>query len=227
MNHIMMIEDNGELGQLICDFLKRENIRVSWFTTGEKGLKALEEENFDLVLLDIMLPGLDGFQICNRIRKEKDIPILMMSARNDDRSKLLGYEIGADDYIEKPFSIQVLVAKLRALMRRSYEIKTKETTLSSDGITLDIGQRKVFLRKKEVDVRGKSFDVLYYLMKHKGEVVEKNKLFNEIWGADCFSEPGTLNVHIRWLREALEEDPGNPKLIRTVWKVGYQFGDKA
>ena len=128
MNHIMMIEDNGELGQLICDFLKRENIRVSWFTTGEKGLKALEEENFDLVLLDIMLPGLDGFQICNRIRKEKDIPILMMSARNDDRSKLLGYEIGADDYIEKPFSIQVLVAKLRALMRRSYEIKTKETT---------------------------------------------------------------------------------------------------
>lgn len=227
MNHIMMIEDNGELGQLICDFLKRENIGVSWFTTGEKGLKALEEENFDLVLLDIMLPGLDGFQICNRIRKEKDIPILMMSARNDDRSKLLGYEIGADDYIEKPFSIQVLVAKLRALMRRSYEIKTKETTLSSDGITLDIGQRKVFLRGEEVDVRGKSFDVLYYLMKHKGEVVEKNKLFNEIWGADCFSEPGTLNVHIRWLREALEEDPGNPKLIRTVWKVGYQFGDKA
>ncbi len=225
MNHIIMIEDNEELGQLISDFLKRENIKVTWYKSAEEGLTAMEREQFDLILLDIMLPGLDGFEACSVIRQKQDVPILMMSAKTDDRSKLLGYETGADDYIEKPFSIPVLVAKIRALMRRSYEITRKEKIFSSCGIMLDLTARTVTLNGKEVEIRGKAFDILYFLMKHKNEVVDKDKLFNEIWGNDCFSEPNTLNVHIRWLREKLEENPREPKLIKTVWRVGYKFGD--
>ncbi len=223
MNHIIMIEDNEELGQLICDFLNRENLKVTWCKSAEEGLSSMERVSFDLVLLDIMLPGMDGFKACSFIRDRKDVPILMMSAKTDDDSKLLGYEIGADDYIDKPFSIPVLVAKIRALMRRSYEITGKETVISAAGVTLDLVGRRVTLNGKEVEIRGKSFDVLHYLMKHKNEVVDKDKLFDEIWGSDCFSEPGTLNVHIRWLREKLEDNPKEPKHIKTVWRIGYRF----
>ena len=177
-----------------------------------------------LVLLDIMLPGMDGFETGSRIRSKANTPILMMSAKNDDKSKLLGYEIGADDYIEKPFSIPVLVAKIKALMRRSYEAKENRQILSECGITLDYAARTVMQNGQKIDIKGKEFDVLYYLMKHVGEVVDKNVLFNEIWGSDCYSEPATLNVHIRWLREKLEKDPKKPELIQTVWKIGYKFG---
>ena len=224
MTDIRMIEDNQELGTLIRDFLSREGFFVVWKRSAEEGLKFLEKEQCKLVLLDIMLPGMDGFETGSRIRSKANTPILMMSAKNDDKSKLLGYEIGADDYIEKPFSIPVLVAKIKALMRRSYEVKEDRQILSECGITLDYAARTVMQNGQKIDIKGKEFDVLYYLMKHVGEVVDKNALFNEIWGLDCYSEPATLNVHIRWLREKLEKDPKKPELIQTVWKIGYKFG---
>ncbi|MBQ4522057.1 MAG: response regulator transcription factor [Lachnospiraceae bacterium] len=224
MTDILMIEDNQELGTLIRDFLKTEGFCVEWNQSAQEGLRFLEKEGCKLVLLDIMLPGMDGYETCSLIRSKANTPVLMMSAKNDDRSKLLGYEIGADDYIEKPFSIPVLVAKIKALMRRSYEPKEERKLLSECGITLDYAARTVTQDGRKIDIKGKEFDVLYYLMKHAGEVVDKNVLFNEIWGSDCYSEPATLNVHIRWLREKLEKDPKNPELIQTVWKVGYKFG---
>lgn len=225
MTDILMIEDNQELGTLISDFLKREGFDVAWKNSAEKGLKFLEKEACKLVLLDIMLPGMDGYETCSFIRTKGNVPILMMSARVDDKSKLLGYETGADDYIEKPFSIPVLVAKIKALIRRSYEPCEDKQILSAYGITLDYAARTVMQNGRKIAINGKEFDVLYYLMKHIGEVVDKDTLFNEIWGFDCYSGPATLNVHIRWLREKLEEDPKNPKLIQTVWKIGYKFGE--
>lgn len=224
MIDILIIEDNQELGTLISDFLKREEFLIRWCETAEQGLNFLRQSRCKLVLLDVMLPGLDGFETCNQIRAKANVPILLMSAKTDDKSKLLGYEVGADDYIEKPFAIPVLVAKMKALMRRSYELHEDRQILSECGITLDYKARTVTQNGKEIAVKGKEFDVLYYLMKHTGEVVDKDTLFDEIWGSDCFSEPATLNVHIRWLREKLEKDPKKPELIQTVWKVGYKFG---
>ena len=224
MIDILIIEDNQELGILISDFLKREEFLIQWCETAEQGLDFLEQRSCKLVLLDVMLPGMDGFETCNQIREKANVPILLMSAKTDDKNKLLGYEVGADDYIEKPFAIPVLVAKMKALMRRSYELHEDRQILSECGITLDYKARTVTQNGKEIAVKGKEFDVLYYLMKHTGEVVDKDTLFDEIWGSDCFSEPSTLNVHIRWLREKLERDPKKPELIQTVWKVGYKFG---
>lgn len=225
MTDILMIEDNQELGTLVCDFLKQEGFLVAWHLSAEAGVEFLEKESCKLVLLDIMLPHMDGYETCSFIRSKGNIPVLLMSAKADDKSKLLGYEIGADDYIEKPFSIPVLVAKIKALIRRSYAPHEERKILSACGITLDYAARTVKKDGAVIPIKGKEFDVLYYLMQHPGEVVDKDKLFIEIWGMDCYSEPATLNVHIRWLREKLEEDPKKPKLIQTVWKIGYKFGE--
>ena len=224
MKDILIIEDNEELGKLVSDFLKREELSTVLCSDAEKGLEMLEREQFRLVLLDVMLPGKNGFETCRIIRRDSSMPVLMMSARTDDGSKITGYDTGADDYIEKPFSIPVLTAKIKSLLRRT--VQPEQNTLSSHGITLNLSSRKVLIGGEDAGITGKSFDVLHALMKHEGEIMNKNRLFDEIWGSDCFSEPSTLNVHIRWLREKLEEDPKNPVLIRTVWRVGYIFGDE-
>lgn len=224
MKDILIIEDNEELGKLVSDFLKREELSTVLCSDAEKGLEMLGREQFRLVLLDVMLPGKNGFETCRIIRRDSSMPVLMMSARTDDGSKITGYDTGADDYIEKPFSIPVLTAKIKSLLRRT--VQPEQNTLSSHGITLNLSSRKVLIGGEDAGITGKSFDVLHALMKHEGEIMNKDRLFDEIWGSDCFSEPSTLNVHIRWLREKLEEDPKNPVLIRTVWRVGYIFGDE-
>lgn len=224
MTDILLIEDNQELGRLICDFLIREGFSINWKQSAEEGLLLLKEDTFKMILLDVMLPGMDGYQALAKLRKKTGIPVLMMSARTDDNSKILGLEIGADDYLDKPFSIPVLSSKIKALMRRTYEIKEEKEILSACGITVDLSARCVFKDEAKIDIKGKEFDILVYLMKRQGTVVDKDVLFNAIWGADCLSEQTTLNVYIRWLREKLEEDPKNPQLIRTVWRVGYEFG---
>ena len=224
MTDIFVVEDNEELGTLICDFLKREGYIVKWERTAEDGLKVLREESCKLLLLDVMLPGMDGYKMLQELRKSRNIPVLMMSARTDDQSKIIGLEVGADDYIDKPFSIQVLASKIKAMMRRSYAFSEDRELLSYQNITVNLPARKVYKEGREVDISGKEFDLLVYLMNHPEQVIRKEELFDEVWGRDCFSECSTLNVHIRWLREKLEEDPKNPHLIRTVWGVGYQFG---
>lgn len=227
MKDILIIEDNEELGILISDFLKRENLTTTLCPDAESGLKVLASGQYRLILLDVMLPGMNGFETCAHIRKTTNIPVLMMSARTDDESKISGYDTGADDYIDKPFSIPVLTAKIKSLLRRNDISASRDTaSVSACGITLNTSTRKVTHNGQEIPVTGKSFDVLSYLMQHQGEVISKDILFNEIWGSDCFSEPSTLNVHIRWLREKLEKNPKQPEIIRTVWKIGYIFGEE-
>lgn len=224
MTDILIIEDDPEMGQLVRDFLKKEGFSVQLCTAAEEALVLLESEKYSLMLLDVMLPGMSGYETCAEIRRSQDIPILMMSAQTDEDSKLLGYDTGADDYIDKPFSVKVLTAKVRALMKRKAP-EAAGRVLSGGGISLDTASHRVTSGSGELRLNAKEFELLQYLMEHMGEAVSKEELFNAVWGADCFTEPSTVSVHIRWLREKIEQDPNSPKLIQTVWKVGYRFGD--
>ena len=221
---ILLIEDNEELGQLIFDFVRNSEYTISWVQSAEEALQEIEKNNYRLLLLDVMLPGQDGFSALACIRKNYNMPVLMMSARTDDESKILGMETGADDYIEKPFSIPVLLSKIRALLRRSYPNQESNIMIYKN-IKVDIGARTVMKSGQSVDVSGKEFDILVCLMKKPGQVVDKNELFDEVWGYYSDTEMSSLNVYIRWLREKIEDDPKEPIFIKTVWGKGYKFGE--
>ena len=221
---ILIIEDNEELGQLIYDFIINSDYSADWVKSAEDALQCLEKENYRLLLLDVMLPGQDGFAALNNIRKNHNMPVLMMSARTDDDSKILGMETGADDYIEKPFSIPVLLSKIKALLRRAYP-DSENSILTYKNIRVDVKARSVSKDGNSVDVTGKEFDILVYLMQHMGSVVDKNELFDAVWGYYSETEMSSLNVYIRWLREKIEKDPKEPEYIKTVWRVGYKFGE--
>ncbi len=225
MTDILIVEDDSEMGGLVKEFMIKEGFSVRLCTAAEEALELLMAEKVGLVLLDVMLPKMNGFETCAVIREKQDIPILMMSAMNDEDSKLLGYETGADDYIDKPFSVRVLTAKVKALLKRNTSPE-QDGLLSGCGIVLDPVSRLVTKDGAELKLNAKEFDLLQYLMEHKGEAVRKDELFNAVWGFDCFTEPSTVSVHICWLREKLEKDPNTPEIIKTVWKVGYRFGDQ-
>ncbi|SHM93096.1 response regulator transcription factor [Ruminococcus flavefaciens] len=225
MTDILIIEDDPEMGELVRDFMINEGFSVKLCADAETALVLLEGEECRLVLLDVMLPKMNGFETCSAIRSIRNIPILIMSALTDEESKLLGYETGADDYIDKPFSIRVLTAKIRALMKRNSHESESRGVLCSCGVELDTVSRRVTAGGKELKLNAKEFELLQYLMQHEGEAVSKDELFNAVWGYDCFTEPSTVSVHIRWLREKIEKDPNSPEIIKTVWKVGYRFGE--
>jgi len=224
MTDILVIEDNKELGTLICDFLRRDGFSVEWKESAEEGLECVERAAYKMLLLDVMLPGMDGYEALQSIRKKHNIPVLMMSAKTDDQSKILGLDVGADDYLDKPFSFPVLSSKVKAIMRRSYGMSEKKELLVYRNITVDVTNRVVTKSEREISITGKEYDILCYFMKHPEQVIHKETLFNAVWGCDCFSEMNTMNVYVRWLREKLEDDPKKPTLIQTVWKVGYRFG---
>ena len=225
MTDILVVEDNEELGALIRDFLIRDGYSVEWKTSGEQAILRLKEESFKLMLLDVMLPGFDGYETLRLIRKEQGMPVLMMSANDDEDSKILGLDIGADDYIGKPFSFPFLSSKVKSIMRRNYpETGEENKILSYKDITVDPDKMTVRKGDKALPVSGKEFDILVYFIKHPEKVITKEALFDAVWGADCDSDVSTLTVYIRWLREKIEKDPKNPEYIHTVWRVGYRFG---
>lgn len=224
MKDILIIEDDEELRGLLADFMEAEGYSVVGLDTAEKGIAFLEKELARIILLDLMLPGIDGFAACSAIREHKDIPIIMMSARGDDESKLTGYKLGADDYIEKPVSVPVLSAKVKALLHRSETVSGTRELLSCGNITIDTDKRQVSKDGKVCEIRGKMYDLLLYMMENKGRLLYKDELYDAVWG-DAFVEQATLNVHIRWLREKLEDEPESPKLIKTVWRKGFIFGE--
>ena len=227
MTDILIVEDNEELGALIRDFLVRDGFTVTWKTTGEDGLSALKEDKYRLMLLDVMLPGFDGYETLRILRKNLGLPVIMMSAKNDDQSKILGLDVGADDYIEKPFSFPVLSSKIKAILRRNYDASEERKELSYKDIKVDLDDMTVRKGDKVIPVNGKELDILIYFLKNPEKVIHKEVLFNAVWGTDCISEMSTLTVYIRWLREKLEDDPKNPEYIHTVWRVGYKFGGES
>lgn len=219
MTDILIIEDNKEITDILCDFLKLEGYSVKVCNTGEQGLGFFEQEKARLVILDIMLPGIDGFSICKRIREHSNTPILIISAKTEKEDKLNGLILGADDYIEKPFDIDILTAKIQGIFKRRYQ----NSELTAGDIRLDKQRRIVYRKEKMLSMTTKEFDLLQFFMENSGKTLSKELIFNKIWGFDSFSELQTLTVHIKWLREKIEEQPKAPKHILTVWGVGYRF----
>ena len=225
MTDILIVEDNNELGTLIRDLLSREGYSVELLENGEMAILRLNEEDYKLMLLDVMLPGLDGFETLRLLRKEQDIPVIMMSAKDDDDSKILGLDIGADDYIGKPFYFPFLLSKVKAVLRRNYPESTEDNKIIKyKDLSVDLNTMTVHKGDKLVQVGGKELEILIYFLKHPEKVIPKETLFDAVWGSDCDSDVSTLTVYIKWLREKLGDDPKDPKYIHTVWRVGYRFG---
>ncbi|MBE6861212.1 MAG: response regulator transcription factor [Ruminococcus sp.] len=219
MTDILIIEDNKELADLLCDFLRAENYTVSVAETGEKALLLYEKYGARLVVLDIMLPGIDGFAVCKKIREESNTPILIVSAKTEKEDKLNGFVLGADDYIEKPYDIDIMLAKIAGIFKRRYAL---DEVICGD-IKINKVRRTVCKNDVQIEMTAKEFDLLVLLIENMGKTLTKEYLFNQIWGSDSFSEQQTLTVHIKWLRQKIEDDPKNPKHIQTVWGVGYKY----
>ncbi|MBP5492116.1 MAG: response regulator transcription factor [Clostridiales bacterium] len=219
MPDIIICEDNQEIGNLLSDFLKKENYTVAIAPTGERALELFEKYGAKLVVLDIMLPGIDGFSVCSKIRESSNTHIIIASARGDKESKLEGLSLGADDYIEKPYDIDILLAKIRGIFKRKYAIEE----VVDGNLRLNTVHRTLMVGDRPVDVTEKEFALLLLLIENKSTTLRKEYLFNTIWGSDSDSEIQTLTVHIKWLREKIEEDPKKPEHIITVWGTGYRY----
>lgn len=219
MTDILIVEDNKELADLLCDFLRAENYTVSVAENGEKALSLYDKYGARLVLLDVMLPGIDGFAVCSKIREKSNTPVIIVSAKTEKDDKLNGLILGADDYIEKPYDIDILLAKIDGIFKRRYALDQ----ITDGNLSLNKETRIVYKDGVSVDMTAKEFDLLLLLIENKGKCLSKDHIFNRIWGYDSFSEPQTLTVHIKWLRQKIEDDPKNPQRILTVWGSGYKF----
>lgn len=219
MPDIIIVEDNKEIGTLLCDFLRRENYTVSLADTGEKALSIFEQYGAKLLVLDIGLPRLDGFSVCSRIRETSNTHILIASAKTDKESTLKGLQIGADDYISKPFDVDILIAKINGIFKRKY---AREEIICNN-LKLNTVMQTLTVEGKAVSVTEKEFQLLRLLVENKGITLKKDYLFNSVWGSDSECELQTLTVHIKWLREKTEKDPKKPEHIITVWGTGYRY----
>lgn len=219
MVDILIVEDNKELCVLLCDFLRAEGYTVSTAESGEKALTFFEKYGARLVLLDINLPGIDGFAVCRRIREQSNTPILILTARIDREDKLNGLILGADDYIEKPYDIDILIAKVKGIFKRRLAMDD----LTDGDITLDLTSGTVTKNDETLQMTAKEFELLRLFIENKGQTLTKEYIFNRIWGSDSESEIQTLTVHIKWLRQKIEPDPKEPKRILTVWGKGYRW----
>lgn len=219
MTDILIVEDNAELSGLLCDFLRAENYTVSIAETAEKALSLYEKYGARLVLLDINLPQLDGFAVCRKIRQQDNTPIIILTAKVDKEDKLNGIILGADDYIEKPYDIDILIAKIKGIFRRRLALDV----ITDGNITLNLADSSATKDGQTVAMTAKEFELLKLLIENKGQTLGKDFIFNRIWGSDSESEPQTLTVHIKWLRQKIEEDPKAPVKILTVWGKGYRW----
>ena len=219
MLDILIVEDNKEIGNLLCDFLRKENYTVSVAQTGEKALKLYEKCGARVIVLDIMLPGMDGFAVCSKIRETSNTHILIASAKVEKNDKLKGLNLGADDYIEKPYDVDILIAKINGIFKRKYG----QLEIVEGNIRLNTVQQSLYVDGQKKEVTEKEFELLKLLIENKNVTMKKEYLFNTVWGSDSNSEIQTLTVHIKWLREKIEEEPKKPKHIITEWGVGYRF----
>ncbi|MBR3666552.1 MAG: response regulator transcription factor [Ruminococcus sp.] len=219
MTDILIVEDDKELADLLTDFLRDEGYTVTAVESGGRALELFEKYGAKLVVLDINLPDVNGFAVCSKLRENADTPILIVSARTDKEDKLNGLDLGADDYIEKPYDIDILIAKIKGIFKRRY----RHEILSADGVTLNLADRTATVDGVDTELPAKEFDLLALLMENQGKVLKKEYLFSSVWGSDSDSELQTLHVHINRLRQKLGDDPKNAKRLLTVWGVGYKF----
>jgi DNA-binding response OmpR family regulator len=239
---ILVVDDEAILVETIAYNLEQAGYRVVTAADGGSALDAARSETPDLIILDVMLPGMDGLEVCRQLRRESSTattPIVMLTAKSDEIDKVVGLEVGADDYVTKPFGRRELLARVRALLRRSEYPPSGENAsntqeaaqgarpasreLIAGPLRIDLAGRRVNCRGQELELQPKQFDLLAYLVRNRGTVLTRDQLLHNVWGYDYAGDTRTVDVHVRWLREKLEEDPANPKLIQTVRGVGYVF----
>lgn len=227
MKKILIIEDENPIAELERDYLEIEGFEVVISNDGKEGLELALNEEFNLIILDIMLPSMNGYNVCREIREKKDVSIIMVSAKKEDIDKIRGIGLGADDYMTKPFSPQELVARVKGHIKRYETLTSKSPTsnkcLSISGMQIEPQSRRVYVDDKEVLLTNKEFDTLLLLAQNPNVVFSKTQLFEKIWGMDSFGDTTTVLVHIRRIREKIENEPSKPKYIETVWGAGYRF----
>ena len=225
MPKVLVADDEETMVRSLSTLLRQEGYEVAAAADGPQALEAARAQRPDLILLDIMLPGVDGVEVCRRIRTWSTVPIIMLTAKTAEVDKVVGLEVGADDYVTKPFSPRELVARIKANLRRvqMHAEHGQQERLEAKGVVMDVGSRRVLVRGTEVVLSPKEFDLLKILMSHPGRVLGRDFLLNNVWGEDFFGDTRTLDVHVRWLREKVEENPGQPTHIQTVHGVGYRF----
>jgi len=230
MKKILIIEDDTSIAELQKDYLEVAGFGVSVYANGLEGLRAFRENEVDLLILDVMLPGMDGLEILRSLKEDKDIPVLLVSAKKEEIDKIKGLSLGADDYITKPFSPGELVARVKAHLENYERLKhrfssgTKKTnSLTIRGLKIDVDSRRVFVLSQEVNLAQKEFGLLLYLAQNPNRVFGREELFERVWGLDALGDSATVTVHIARIREKIESDPSNPQYVETVWGAGYRF----
>ncbi len=220
---ILVVDDDPNIAQLVKLYLEKEGYEVSVETRGDDAVAAFQKNPPSLMLLDIMLPGMDGWQVCRAIRQTSSIPIIMLSAKDETFDKVLGLELGADDYITKPFEGKELVARVKAVLRRAGPSETEKDILSFPGLSISLEKYEVYYQGKLLDMPPKELEVLYFLASHQNRVFTREQLLEQVWGFDFFGDSRTVDVHIKRLREKLQDSEALGWQIRTVWGVGYKF----
>lgn len=226
---ILIIEDEAAISELLTLHLKDLHKEVDTAFDGQQGLEKALENKYDLIVLDLMLPKLDGMEVCKSLRKkEVNTPVLMLTAKSEEFDKVLGLEIGADDYMTKPFSVREFTARVKALLRRTSYVQdpTQEKQVRQGALIIDPDKRKVWIQEKKIELTAKEFDLLYLLAKTPGKSYTRNSLLSAVWGYDFSGYEHTVNSHINRLRAKIEQDPDHPQYIKTVWGVGYAFNDE-
>ncbi len=225
LNKVLVVDDEKELALILRDFLENDGIKTEVAFSGEEAYKQLNSFKPNLVVLDIMLPDDNGMEICRKVRNESDIPIIMLSAKNSDMDKILSLGLGADEYLTKPYSPMVVVAHVKALLRR-YRTVTNNSEMhiiDLNNFIMDYKKHTVEVHGQAVSLVSKEFEILWHLASHAGEVFTKEQLYDAIWGENEFGEISTVTVHVRRIREKVEIDPSKPEFIKTIWGVGYKF----
>lgn len=221
---VLVVDDEKTLVKALSFNLEKEGFRVEQAYDGEEALRKVFDLKPDIIVLDLMLPELDGFEVCRRVRKKLDIPIIMLTARGEDIDKVLGLELGADDYLTKPFNSRELVARIKAILRRSIVREEEARKVIQIGkLQVDLLQHRARIDSREVNLTSKEFALLSYLAANAGNVYSREQLLEQVWGYDYYGDVRTVDVHIKHLREKIEDNPGNPEYIITVWGTGYKI----
>ena len=227
--HILVVDDEADLVELVSYNLKKEGFNVDSALDGEKALSKIKKGRYDLVVLDLMLPGIQGMELCRILRndpKTEALPIIMLTAKGEEVDKILGLEMGADDYVTKPFSPRELVARVKAVLRRAMEKPAPEKILKAGELVIDRERYTVSVKGKSIKLSATEFKLLLFLAERKGKVFNREQLLDAVWGDEAFVEPRTVDVHIRRLRSQIEEDPAHPRYIKTLRGIGYFFNGK-
>ena len=223
MTKVLVVDDEPTIREVVVRYLEREGFKTLEAADGNRARELVERETPDLVVLDVMLPGTDGLELCRWIRSRSRLPVIMLTARGEESDRIVGLELGADDYVTKPFSPRELAARVRTVLRRAEPDAAAEERLSYDGLVIDSGTREVMRRNEPLRLTAREFDLLWFLASHPQRVFSREQLMRRVWGYSAALDTGTVTVHVRRLREKIEDDPSQPRHLETVWGVGYRF----